>query len=132
MLQGNGEIVDSAGYHVTVYPDVPQILEKLHAEGYVMAVASRTSCIEEANELVELLQWNRYFTYKEIYPSAKTTHFEKFRQKSGIPFKSMLFFDDEHRNIVDVGSLGVTCILAEDGVSHDVLKSGLETFARKS
>ena len=30
----------------------------------------------------------------------------RFQQQSGLPYKDMLFFDDEYRNIRDVGSLG--------------------------
>lgn len=43
----------------------------------------------------------------------------------------MLFFDDEYRNIRDVGSLGVTCIHAEYGVSKSVIDEGFKTFAAK-
>jgi magnesium-dependent phosphatase 1 len=38
---------------------------------------------------------------KEIFSSwtHKTEHFQKIQRKTGIPYKSMLFFDDEDRNI---------------------------------
>ena len=41
---------------------------------------------------------------KEIFSSwtHKTEHFQKIQRKTGIPYKSMLFFDDEDRNIKTV------------------------------
>lgn len=43
----------------------------------------------------------------------------------------MLFFDDENRNIVDLTKLGVLSILVKDGVSHAVIKQGLDKFANQ-
>lgn len=95
----SGEVVDRHGRLVKPYSEVPRILERLHSEGYIISVASRTSCIHEANSLIELFDWNKYFSYKEIYPGCKLTHFNKFKQNSGLAFEDMLFFDDEYRNI---------------------------------
>jgi magnesium-dependent phosphatase 1 len=41
---------------------------------------------------------------KEIFSSwsHKTEHFQKIHRETGIPYKSMLFFDDESRNIETV------------------------------
>lgn len=43
---------------------------------------------------------------QEIYSSwtHKTDHFRKIHQKTGVPYNSILFFDDEHRNIQAVRS----------------------------
>lgn len=37
----SGEVVDRHGHTVKYYKDVPKILERLHKEGYIIAVASR-------------------------------------------------------------------------------------------
>ena len=50
--------------------------------------------------------YNR-FSIHEIYPSTKTKHFNSIAKKSGVPYSNMVFFDDEHRNIRDVGEMGV-------------------------
>lgn len=55
----------------------------------------------------------------------------RIKKASGVDFKDMLFFDDEHRNIVDLTKLGVLSILVKDGVSHSVIKQGLEKFAHQ-
>lgn len=41
------------------------------------------------------------FTIQEIFSSwtHKTEHFQKIQHKTRIPYESMLFFDDEDRNI---------------------------------
>ena len=41
----DGEIYDKYGDHVTFFPDVPEILEKLTQEGYVVAAASRLGLV---------------------------------------------------------------------------------------
>ena len=40
-----GEIYDKYGDHVTYFPDVPEILENLTQEGYVVAAASRLEVV---------------------------------------------------------------------------------------
>lgn len=93
-----------------------------------MGVASRTSEIQGANQLLDLFEWNKYFKYKEIYPGCKKKHFNQFHIKSGIGFEDMLFFDDEHRNIRDLTGHGVTSILVEKGVDRIVIEHGLQVF----
>ena len=44
-LHSDGEIYDKYGDHVTYFPDVPEILEKLTQEGYVVAAASRLEVV---------------------------------------------------------------------------------------
>ena len=42
--------------------------------------------------------------FQEIFSSwtHKTDHFQRIHSRTGVPFKSMLFFDDEDRNIETV------------------------------
>lgn len=127
----NEVLYDRYGKKVTHFPDVPDILERLTNAGIPIAAASRTGEIDGAEQLLELWGWNRYFSYKEIYPGCKVTHFNKFKKNSGVPFKDMLFFDDEYRNIEDISKLGVTCIFAKDGMSMQVLEEGFQKFARE-
>ncbi|WP_182865249.1 hypothetical protein [Stieleria mannarensis] len=58
-------------------------------------------------------------------------HFAALHQTTGIGFESMLFFDDEMRNIREVSELGVTCIIVEDGLTLEVFDHGLRQFAAK-
>lgn len=43
----------------------------------------------------------------------------------------MLFFDDETRNIIEVGKLGVHATLVRDGVTHHVIKDALQSFSKQ-
>ncbi|XP_013403794.1 magnesium-dependent phosphatase 1-like [Lingula anatina] len=122
--QSDGRVLDFHGRHVKYYRDVPQMLKQLQQEGYTLAVASRTSCTDEARQLLNLFDWNKYFTYKEIYPGSKVAHFQRFHEQSGLPYQKMLFFDGCF--------LCVTCIHAKDGMSLQVLQEGLQVFAEKS
>jgi len=41
----------------------------------------------------------------------------------------MLFFDDEHRNIVDLERIGVISVLVKNGMTMKVLMDGLKKFS---
>ncbi|XP_048475071.1 magnesium-dependent phosphatase 1 [Rhincodon typus] len=102
----NGQIVDSSGRKIKLYPEVAEVLQTLHGDGIWIAAASRTGEVAGANQLLSLFQLDAYFSQKEIYPGCKVTHFERIKQATGLQFSDMIFFDDESRNIVDVGKLG--------------------------
>jgi magnesium-dependent phosphatase 1 len=44
----------------------------------------------------------------------------------------MIFFDDEDRNIRDLTSIGVHCVLVRKGVSLELIKKSLAEFAQKN
>ncbi|XP_055934491.1 magnesium-dependent phosphatase 1-like [Argiope bruennichi] len=124
----NNHIVDGSGERIKYYPDVPDILNKLQNDGYVLGIASRTEWPEGAKKLLKLFDWEKYFTYKEIYPGRKTTHFKRMQEASGISYSDMLFFDDEQRNISDLRAIGVTSILVPDGVNKQIIEEALRSF----
>ncbi|XP_068698750.1 magnesium-dependent phosphatase 1-like isoform X1 [Montipora foliosa] len=127
--KSNGSVVDRNGYKIKLYDESLAILELLRSKGMCMAAASRTEDPPAAKELLRVLDIDKYFSYKEIYPGSKVSHFKKFAQASGIPYKDMLFFDDEERNIQEISRLGVTCVLVERGMKQAVLENGLKKFA---
>jgi len=43
----------------------------------------------------------------------------------------MIFFDDEARNVMEIGKLGVHAVLVEDGVSRCVVEDALQSFNNK-
>lgn len=125
------KIVDSHGHTIRHYPDVPDVLKRLSEEGYELGVASRTSEIKGAKQLLDLFGWKKYFKYVEIFPGSKVTHFSNIRKNSQVEYKDMIFFDDEHRNIVDVGKLGVHAVFVGDGVTHRVIEEALQSFNKQ-
>lgn len=73
----SGQIVDTLGRKIKYFEEVPEILEYLKNQGIKIGVASRTSEIDGANQLLNLFNWNKYISYKEIYPGSKIPHFNK-------------------------------------------------------
>ena len=94
-----------------------EIFQAIEDNDIPMAIASRTEEPEWARQLLDLLRIREKFKYEEIFPDSKVTHFNKLHEKSGIPFKKMIFFDDESRNIKEVGNLGVRCHLLNEGIN---------------
>lgn len=93
-----------------------------------MALASRTHSLRVAIELLELFEVRRFFQYEEIYPGSKVQHFESLHKTTRIPYNEMYFFDDEYRNVVEVGKMGVHASLVDGGLSLAAVQSvpGLE------
>lgn len=44
----------------------------------------------------------------------------------------MIFFDDEQRNITDVGGLGVVSVFVKNGVSKSVIEEGMKMFKNRN
>ena len=123
-----GDVVaDSRGGIISLYPDVKKILILLKEQGYRLAVASRTGEPLWASQLMDLFDIKKYFDYYEIYPASKLVHFNKLREKSGAGYDRMIFFDDEIRNIDEVGALGVATCHVVGGVSLASVKEQLNT-----
>lgn len=91
-----------------------------------MALASRTGEPSWAVQLLKLFEIDHFFEYKEIFPGSKIAHFNNLQQQTGIPFSNMVFFDDEMRNIHDVGSLGVQAVFVEEGISGQMIETHLK------
>jgi len=121
-------ILDSSRRVMRLYPDVPEILDKVEAMGCPMALASRTEQPEWARELLDLMEYRHRFDHEEIFPTSKLAHFSNLKRDTGIPYHQMLFFDDEFRNIAEVGELGVKCVEIHRGLDRDAFERGLALF----
>ena len=121
-------VYDAHGILVKYYPEVPAILERLKSLGYRIGIASRTSCIDEANDLLRLFNWDQWIDYKQIYPGCKITHITKLSKQSDTEFNQILFFDDEQRNIIDLKRINVCSILVDNGMTFKLLKNGIDKF----
>lgn len=116
----------------SLYPEAKGVLNALRQKGVTMAVASRTPTPDIARCFLNKLNITDYFVNMQIYPSwsHKVEHFQKILQSTDVPYKDMLFFDDEDRNIRSVSQLGATSILVNDGVNLRALAQGLQQHAR--
>ncbi|MEM6471283.1 MAG: magnesium-dependent phosphatase-1 [Planctomycetota bacterium] len=119
-------VTDCVGHEVRLYPDVLDILDWCDQRTIPMAIASRTEQPDWARELLELLELNGRFVKSEIYPTTKLMHFAALRDGLDVEYEEMLFFDDEPRNIREVGALGVQCILVPNGLNRTILSDAIE------
>lgn len=118
----NGIVRDADNRRISLYPDAYSILDKLKDQQVAMAVASRTTTPELADELMKLFDIKKYFDHFEIYPASKLNHFKSLQHKTNIPYNEMVFFDDEPRNIEEVGRLGVEVVHVKDGIDEGLIK----------
>jgi len=118
----NGVIMDEDQRSIRLYPDVMRILKKLSTQNIDMAVASRTSAPDRADELMQLFDIKKYFEYFEIYPGSKIKHFRSLQEKTGLAYNDMIFFFFFYRNISEVGQMGVEAVFVEDGVTKKMMQ----------
>ncbi|KAI4296440.1 hypothetical protein L6164_036397 [Bauhinia variegata] len=116
----------------SLYPHAKGILYALKDKGIDIAIASRSPTVDIAKTFLDKLNIKSMFIAQEIFSSwtHKTDHFQRIHSRTGVPFDSMLFFDDEDRNIQAVSKMGVTSILVEDGVNLEALREGLSRFSQ--
>ena len=119
---------DSQGRHVRLYSEVMPLLDQLGEEGIPLAIASRTEQPGWARQLLEMLDISERFAYQEIFPDSKLTHFQNLAEATTLPYDSMLFFDDEQRNLRDLESLGVQCVFVPNGLTQSLFDKGLQLF----
>lgn len=118
----------------SLFPQAKGILYALKEKGIDMAIASRSPTSDIAKTFIDKLSLKPMFVAQEIFSSwtHKTDHFQRIHTRTGIPFNSMLFFDDEDRNIQSVSKMGVTSILVGDGVNLGALRQGLTEFSQNA
>ncbi|XP_050209037.1 uncharacterized protein LOC126659744 [Mercurialis annua] len=116
----------------SLYPHAKGILYALKDKGIDMAIASRSPTMDIAKTFLGKLSIDSMFVTQEIFSSwtHKTEHFQKIHTRTSVPFNSMLFFDDEDRNIQTVSKMGVTSIRVGNGVNLGALRQGLTKFSQ--
>ncbi|XP_052192127.1 uncharacterized protein LOC127801237 [Diospyros lotus] len=116
----------------SLYPHAKGILYALKEKGVDVAIASRSPTADIAKSFLDKLDIRSMFVAQEIFSSwtHKTEHFQRINRRTGVPYNSMLFFDDEDRNIDAVSKMGVTSILVGNGVNLGAFRQGLLEFSR--
>ena len=116
---------DANGDEVVIYSDIFKAFDFIDELGVPIAAASRTNQPEWARDLLSLHGLHDRFRWSEIYPSSKVAHFWELASASQAFYSEMLFFDDEMRNIDEVGALGVHSIHVANGFRWDDFERGL-------
>ncbi|XP_057976492.1 uncharacterized protein LOC131163770 [Malania oleifera] len=118
----------------SLYPHAKGILYALKDKGVDVAIASRSPAPDIAKTFLEKLDIKSMFVAQEIFSSwtHKTEHFQRIHRRTGVSYDSMLFFDDEDRNIEAVSKMGVASVLVGNGVNLGALRQGLAIFSQYS
>jgi magnesium-dependent phosphatase 1 len=124
----SGQIFAACRNEIRLYPDVPEMLDRLTVAGHLLGLASRTSAPEIARELLELFGIRHYFAHQQIFPGDKSAHFRALHEETRIAFRDMIFFDDEHRNIESVSRLGVSAHFVPEGMNGKLLETALRAW----
>ncbi|OIV93130.1 hypothetical protein TanjilG_20792 [Lupinus angustifolius] len=114
----------------SLFPHSRGILHALKDKGIDAAIASKSPTPDIAKTFLDKLSITSMFVSQEIFYTGthKTDHFQKIHVKTGVPFNSMLFFDDDNNNIRGVSEMGVTSILVRKGVTLGAFREGLTKF----
>lgn len=126
----SGKVFASCRNEVRLYPEVPELLDHLTEDGHLLGLASRTSAPAIARELLDLFGIGHHFAHQHIYPGDKSAHFRALHEETGVAFRDMVFFDDEHRNIESVTRLGVSAYLVPHGMNGQLLTAALRPKCR--
>ena len=129
---------------VKLFPGAWDIIQKIRNEGphgtfanTKFAIASRTTSVEWANDLLAQFELLDFFDFVEIFPGDKVTHFDNLKRKSGVDYDGMLFFDDSRDgrfgNCAPVATLGVLSVhcpngIHEESIFHNALDHYKEWF----
>jgi magnesium-dependent phosphatase 1 len=70
--------------------------------------------------------------FEQIFDDDKRNHFRALHKESGVPFANMVFFDNEHRNIVSVSKLGVQCVFCPDGMTRAVWNAFVQSQSQSA
>ena len=108
-------VFDVNGDEVVIYSDIFKAFDFIDELGVPIAAASRTNQPGWAWDLLSLHGLADRFHWSEIYPFSKVAQFRELATVSEASYSKMLFFEDEMRNIDEVGALGVHSIHVANG-----------------
>ena len=138
-LQRQKNAMPRAGIDVDLFPGARAVIESIRSDegrwsNVRFAVASRTKSVEWAHHLLGEFGIRDIFDHVEIFPGDKIAHFNNLREKSGIPFERMIFFDDarhgRYGNCVPVSRLGVLSVHTPGGLHCEtIFHTAMERFS---
>ncbi|CDK28996.1 unnamed protein product [Kuraishia capsulata CBS 1993] len=126
-------VVDSYGYKLQVYPDVPRILQELQDNGVQIYSASRTAAPRIARDLLSHFRIDGYFEDSEWGQGSKVRHLKRLAERNKIAFSEMCLFDDEMRNKDVERDLGVKFLHIPServGLTYEIFQRGMESWRK--
>ena len=118
---------------VTLFDEVPAIFDLLTDHEIKVSYASRTWEPRWAEEALKEFECGtqRPVSMWSVSAAAgwgdcsKVKHLKEISSLLNVPYESMVFFDNEMRNIRDIQPLGATCGYCPDGMTLDILRDTL-------
>lgn len=103
-----------------------------------MAIASRTNQYAWANALLHQFEIQSrplidLFPYIQIVKGSKIHHFQELSKQTGIPYRDMIFFDDDMRmNCKEISStLGIMCVHCPRGITIDLFRESCTEYSKR-
>mmetsp|Transcript_16363 Transcript_16363/g.40322 ORF Transcript_16363/g.40322 Transcript_16363/m.40322 type:complete len:215 (+) Transcript_16363:1581-2225(+) len=140
--RADGDVTDCNGQRVRMMGNsralLKQVLESEDWKGTGIAVSSRTDepgWAQECMRKIVIVPGQDAVTLKdcigheEISKVSKDKHMRSLKQRTGVDFEDMLFFDNEIGNCRRVEPLGVHCVYVPDGMTAASWSSALHDFA---
>lgn len=136
------QIVDSYGYKLSLYKDVPGIIQELADNGVAIISASRTPTQHIAKQMISHIRigskpMKDYFASSQWGTTTKTRHINRAAQELGLESElkngEFILFDDEYRN-KDVNSIGCEFVYIRDtdkGLTRSIFEQGLKEWSAK-
>lgn len=133
----NTDYTPIANKDISLFPYVNELLNKIRTikqknKNIQFGIASRTSNIIWAKNLLKQFNIEDIFNYIEIFPSNKVLHFNNIQKNSNIPYNEMLFFDDardgKYGNCIPISNLGVLCCHCPNGINKTNFENALYQY----
>jgi len=138
---------DRFGRPANPYRDVPHLVAAALHAGIPVAYVSRNPSAGSVKQLLQAIEITHEKSLWDAMPSpdyfhcyssggvgkGKDKHFAALKEKTGIPFSEMLFFDDLPDNIAAAHALGITTIQIDPrrGLTLGYFETGLAGFHRE-
>jgi magnesium-dependent phosphatase 1 len=140
-VESDEVLKDCSGQKVKLLGISGGILDELKTEeGWKGVKVAWVSCTDEptwADECMRKFKTPMGMTLVErideqcIYKANKQKHFKDLKERTGVEYEEMIFFDNERGNIASVEKLGVTSVYCPDGMTEEVWRRGLREFEER-
>ena len=140
--QGNSRdlVLCSDQRPIRLFRDVPKIFDTLIDLNVPIAYASRTWepswAIEALKKFtcgpeLQLDMWT-VCSFAEWGNHSKVSHIRTVAYGLKVPIESMLFFDNEMRNLRDIAPLGATCGFCPHGMTMEIFRTKMFEYSNKT
>ncbi|MGC9342222.1 MAG: hypothetical protein ACP5E3_05950, partial [Bacteroidales bacterium] len=115
-----GDIIDPRGVNLVLLPEVKKVFNRIKKADYEIAFTSRTVKPELTNDLVKLLDLQKYSSFNVFNNESKNKQLAEVSTRTGVPLKQIIYFDTIEENVEEVKPLGAcTFLIPDEGLTLD-------------